>query len=926
MKQTLKTIAVVMVLLAAAVPSFAGETVPDLLKGEGPDPVEMKKAREDYFLHFWGTRGWMYKVDAKVSDNALQILVTDVPIDSRVRHCIKVGDVIVGVQGKMFNGNAVMQFREYAKEHRNKLSVILWRKSWPEPKTLIIEPVFTHDLTKGDAVNKNAKDWNLGATGARGWIFGDHITGTYHSRQILITKVDKGSPSDGILQKDDIILGVGGKEFTKDARRTFGRALTQAETNEGKGLLKLRRWREGAVKEVAIRINIMGNYSDTMPWNCKKSELILNNACAYLIRKGVCTTKGMNGTSLIGTMGLLATGNKNYMPIIKDSVYSILKQAESGKLPGWGYSSWGWSYANMLLSEYYLQSNDKRVLPLIRNYSEAIARGQSGVGTWGHSMARPDQDGNNGKVHGRLGGYGAMNQTSLTCLISLLLAQKCGVTSNEITQAIAKGKPYFQFYVDKGSVPYGDHLPGMDIHDDNGKSSSAAVFFDLAKDERSSTFFSKMAVASFNCNEIGHTGNFWSMLWSPLGARRSGEYGSSQLLKKLTWIHDMERRWDGGFVYQGNRDIGSGKACHNTRGWDTTGSRLLMYALPHAKLYITGREVPKAPISNKDADDAINAADTVSNLKDSIKLKNYSNDQLITLLSNWSPIVREAAAKALSDADETYVDKMVKLLDSVNLHSRYGGLQALRYTKHGNEAAMNAVLQKALTSKNLNVRLYAIHAFTGPKDRLHSMAHLAVDDLLKLAVKHDSMDPRRMIQRYLCFALFSAKNNNGINGIFKDGAGMEKVDATLLIPAIRELLTVADGKARSCVGTAYQKFNPQHLKLLWKDIHKATVDIAPSGIMFADGVRVNGLQMMLDHNLIEGVALSSEVLQERRWGLGYRRKMTVPILTQYAENSKVTIPKKDVSGSWNKEQLLELVKAIEGNTSISWKTIDELSK
>ncbi|MCF7732900.1 MAG: DUF6288 domain-containing protein [Akkermansiaceae bacterium] len=66
--------------------------------------------------------------------------------------------------------------------------------------------------------------YNLGPTGARGWIYS---TGnewmfvpeglTRESRQIKITSVDKGSPADGTLQVDDVIMGIGAA-----GRRTSG--------------------------------------------------------------------------------------------------------------------------------------------------------------------------------------------------------------------------------------------------------------------------------------------------------------------------------------------------------------------------------------------------------------------------------------------------------------------------------------------------------------------------------------------------------------------------------------------------------------------------------------------------------------------------------------------------------------------------------
>ena len=100
------------------------------------------------------------------------------------------------------------------------------------------------DFTKGDRIPEGAvHDWNLGATGARGWMFSDKMV-TSDARQIRITRVATGSPSDGNLEEGDVILGVDKKNFVYDPRTEFGKALTVAESVDGKGALSLIRWRD----------------------------------------------------------------------------------------------------------------------------------------------------------------------------------------------------------------------------------------------------------------------------------------------------------------------------------------------------------------------------------------------------------------------------------------------------------------------------------------------------------------------------------------------------------------------------------------------------------------------------------------------------------------------------------------------------------
>ena len=97
------------------------------------------------------------------------------------------------------------------------------------------------DFTKGESIPEGFKhDWNLGATGTRGWMFSDKLV-TTDARQIKITKVAKGSPADGVLAVGDVILGVGSKPFSYDPRTEFGKALTVAESEAGNGKFVLTR-------------------------------------------------------------------------------------------------------------------------------------------------------------------------------------------------------------------------------------------------------------------------------------------------------------------------------------------------------------------------------------------------------------------------------------------------------------------------------------------------------------------------------------------------------------------------------------------------------------------------------------------------------------------------------------------------------------
>ena len=73
-----------------------------------------------------------------------------------------------------------------------------------------------------------------------------------------------------------------------------------------------------------------------------------------------------------------------------------------------------------------------------------------------------------------------MNAAGIPCVISLILAGKCGTKDPVIDVALARGIKFIQAYTGLGGIPYGDHSPTT--YDSNGKSSMAAVAFDLVGD------------------------------------------------------------------------------------------------------------------------------------------------------------------------------------------------------------------------------------------------------------------------------------------------------------------------------------------------------------------------------------------------------------------------------------------------------------
>ncbi|EDM25885.1 hypothetical protein LNTAR_07579 [Lentisphaera araneosa HTCC2155] len=168
------------------------------------------------------------------------------------------------------------------------------------------------DLTQGQGVPaKGVKDWNLGPTGARGWIYSDKYS-TSEARQIYVTAVEKSSPAYKKLFVGDVVLGVGREKFNDDPRRVFGRAIANAEAK--KGGLELLVWRQGKNLSVNLKLQSIGKYSSTAPFNCSKSDMILKQACEFIaqdLKKNKRRSNWIVRSS--NALALLASGDPSYL-------------------------------------------------------------------------------------------------------------------------------------------------------------------------------------------------------------------------------------------------------------------------------------------------------------------------------------------------------------------------------------------------------------------------------------------------------------------------------------------------------------------------------------------------------------------------------------------------------------------------------------
>ncbi|MCY3022284.1 MAG: DUF6288 domain-containing protein [Planctomycetota bacterium] len=776
------------------------------------------------------------------------------------------------------------------------------------------------DLTQGEKKD-GTPDWNLGPTGAKGWVYCKGFS-TAESRQILVGQVDKGSPADGVLAAGDVILGVNGKPFDSDARRAFAEAITEAEKAENKGVLKLLRWRRekgrekeeeaaaqlgdkrphyGKQDEVTIQLRVMGTYSETSPINCEKAKKIVEEGCRAIVKRGLSTDIPGN----INALALLASGNPEYLDVVKTYARKLGPPDLKLKLEE-GMHAWTWGYANLFLTEYYLATNDATVLPAIREYAVNMARGQSSVGTYGHGFVVE-------KNHGTLGGYGAINQAGLICWMSMALAQKCGIDDPDLKKGVATSQRFFSFYVNKGPIPYGDHPPYFILHDDNGKSGSAAMTFDILGDKAGAQFFSRMATAAYGEKENGHTGNYFSFLWGALGVNRAGPEAAAAYLKELRWYYDLARRWDGSFftISRDNYD------------WDMTGLFVLHYALPLQKLTITGKGVSKENrLTGAELQEVLECGRSYSYGHDHDCDNAKSVEALLKGLASWSPTVRYRSAMALSKKPDDVVPQLLGMLKGNDMNARYGACQALEYLEARAAPATDELIQQ-LSADDMWLKIRASFALSciGPP------ARRAVPVLLKLAMTEDKNDPRNTLCRYLAFALFKTEyvdNTPRRNGLLADS--LEGVDRAALYPVIKRMLAIDDGLCRMTVRSALNRLNLQELDPLWPEIMQAVKVDAPSGEMFANEIRLAGIKLLAKNHIQDGMqAIADYARNQTDWGSENRTPILMAELKTYGAAARDVVPalqdlvavwksKRDFPDNCNKKRIAaveEAIKAIE---------------
>lgn len=718
------------------------------------------------------------------------------------------------------------------------------------------------------------------------------------------------------MQEGDVILGVNDAPFSEDARKILGRAIIEAESEKGGGQLKLIRWRhlegvkqrQGKEENIVVKLPVLGAFSETTPYDCEKSVRILNQAVARLLEK---KDWGRFGDK---ALALLATGEEKYHSLVRDYIHAakFAKPDLKISLDNGGLVCWGYGYHNLLLTEYYLATGDEYVLPAIREYAVKISMGQSNAGTWGHGFAWKVTNG--GEIHGRLRGYGALNQAGLPCFLSLVLSKKCGVEHPEIDAAITRASEFFKCFVGHGSIGYGFHRPSLEIHANgsngmsgNGKNGIAAVAFRLLKNDQATHFFSRLTASLSNTMEYGHSGNSYSYFWDVLGAHCGGPELATAFLKEIDWYHALTRKSDGHFAYQPLGGIyGKGLL-------DPTAAQVLIATMPRRALFVTGKEMgEKSLLTKKEIFETIAAGQWRL-----IDPASMTANELITKLNCWSPLGREWIAKHLGAKEGDFTPRLIELLMSGKAEARAGACSALGYQGERAGAAVEP-LARALTD-DPNVAIPASYALA----RISKLASKVMPEILRAILDRKEGGEMRPIHQAMAFGLgYDACRiaplyfDGLLPGLAEEGNPLEGVDRKLLHPALAKLLKDPSGRTRGGAAYAFAYFTREDLGAMAQEVYDTITKPAPHYRMFSDDARQYALSLLLEYRIKEGVPLTIGSFDLKDWGSGMRLPHRWETLKGYGGSAKPFLPElralREIfkKGSDNRKSLEEVIKVI----------------
>ena len=426
--------------------------------------------------------------------------------------------------------------------------------------------------------------------------------------------VFEGSPADGKVRVGDLLLGAGGKAFETPHRNGYGMdvfgpqgplldfaiALEACQSKAEKGRLKLDLLR--GKKELDVTLNVerkYGTYGASYPGECEKSERILDELLAYLVdEQGGDGSFGIAPHNTFAPLALLASGKTKHMAALKRNVQwhaRTTMATDAGSLINWRYMS-----AAIVMSEYYLATGEKWVLPELQEvydflhstqYTDLSQVSERVQETHPGSVPRDAMDSHGGWGHNPgFEGYGPICMLTGQGALAFSLMARCGIEvdrkRHEASYAFlerATGR--------NGYVWYEDSVAGDENWADMGRTGAAGIanllspYEDSAYKRRALTHASIIAEHPESFPDT-HGSPIMGMGYAALAANAEAP-SFRALMDANRWWFTLSQCTDGTFYYQPNRDnAGYGGDSRLSASAMTA----FVFSIPKANLAVTGKK------------------------------------------------------------------------------------------------------------------------------------------------------------------------------------------------------------------------------------------------------------------------------------------------------------------------------------------------
>ncbi len=716
------------------------------------------------------------------------------------------------------------------------------------------EQLLVPDLTKGGELTRINQRW-VGPVGifCGAWRPRQRSDEAKLVRQLLVQKVEEGSPAAGVLEVGDVILGAdgtGAKEvplFPDGAGNMLpiANAITEAEARNP-ALLKLLVWRKGETKTMTVKLEHLGRYSETAPYDCEKSRKILRLGLHALAQSPKVDKAGF------GLLCLLAADDPSNPEneMIQAKAREWAHQLEVGGGP------WHSGPQLMALAEYYMKTRDEAIFPKLVAQAEHHAKGVSWFGTTGHRWCELQDDGSG---NGRIAGYGPISCSGALGYLGLSLAREAGVKSELVEKSHKAQRAFFGHFAFKSGIGYGEHAYGIggDVEDYNGKCamSALALSLDDGQEDKAKYFSRRATLSSCAVRQYAHGGSYFGQVFHPLGANLGGAKSANLQFREISWHMDLKRRWDHAWIYDAT---GNGY-----NDFSSPAVALLFYAAPLKQLVITGRGRNPA-LEFSDAE-----------MTEMVFVKNFdpskaTDDELIRLFPKFAGLMRGVAGdelarriKAKPEASEASVliDRLLGLAlnEKTNLFDRVGACYTLMQIKDRTQepttSLKNADIAKGMAALLQNPDAYIRFAAVRVLQKLDPVSVRAhVDAIMDAIVATerpvfplDDEDPCQWAHGEMGELLVKSALKEGLDG----------VDRAKLIPAIRSLLKTPNGSARSSSTEILAKLNKEEVMAVSDLLIDNIRTSPPANAMFAKKAALNSQAVLAQHRFEEALPLST---------------------------------------------------------------------